>query len=324
MNAADRILELLYERLGGWFALAELCAAAGVDRQVLDESLDELRRRGQMIESSPQGVRLAVPVRLDSFLIERDLGTRRVGRSVLCFAEVDSTNDVALDAARQADADGLAVLAESQRRGRGRLGRRWLSPSYENILLSVLLVEPPDRGRQRMDALTIASGLAAAEAVERAVGLSCHLRWPNDVLLDGAKLAGVLVETRRHGRRLGIALGIGINANSAPPPDDVDQPAACLAERLGGPVERIEIIRELLRRLDDWVERTDQGQYEGLRAAFLTRCRMVNERITILCDGVRHTGRVLDVDPLRGLALCHDDGATIYLPAARSSVMLPS
>jgi BirA family biotin operon repressor/biotin-[acetyl-CoA-carboxylase] ligase len=322
MNTTDCILEVLYDREGGYVALDELARSCRLDRSGVESRLDDLRRQGQKLEFLPGGgVCLPRPARPAPVLIERSLGVRRVGRSVLCFDEVGSTNDVALDAMRQADGDGLVVLAESQRSGRGRQGRRWVCPPGSGILMSVLLLEPPGPDRPRRGAMTIAAGLAVAEAVETSVGLACGLNWPNDVLLEGAKFAGVLAETRTAGGATATVIGIGVNVNAAPPAESVDRPATCLADHLGGPAERVEVVRALLIRLDEWVGRVEAGQLEELHRGFLARCRMINERVTIRCGGRLHTGRVLDVDPLGGLVLCHDDGSRAYLPAEASSVV---
>jgi len=322
MNATDRILEALYDRQGGYVSLDELARAGRLGRAGVESRLEDLRREGQKLEFSPAGgVCLPRPARLAPVLIERNLGVRRVGRSVVCFDEVGSTNDVALDAMRQANADGLVVLAESQRSGRGRQGRRWLCPPGSGILMSVLLLDEPGRRRLQCEAMTIAAGLAVAEAVEMSVGLNCGLKWPNDVQFEGAKLAGVLAETRTAGGVSATVIGIGVNVNAAPPAESVDRPATHLADHLAGPAERVEIVRALLTRLDEWVGRVEAGQLDELHRGFLARCRMINERVTIRCGGRLHTGRVLDVDPLSGLVLCHDDGSRAYLPAEGSSVV---
>jgi BirA family biotin operon repressor/biotin-[acetyl-CoA-carboxylase] ligase len=321
MRTPDRILTALYDRREGFVSVEDLAAAAGVGGARLDRELEALREAGCCIEFSPQeGVRLLPPAPLAACLIERDLGTARVGRSVVCFDVVESTNDVALAAIRQGGADGLVVLAESQTRGRGRLGRTWVSPARRNVLLSALLVDIGLKRGRRHEALTIAAGLAAAEAIEESTGLPCELKWPNDVLLAGAKVAGILVEMRAEGQSLGTVLGIGVNVNAAPPAEEVDRPVTCLADRLSHEVDRVAVVRALLRRLDEWVRRTDADELEELHRGFLARCHMINERVTILCDGQHHTGRVLDVDPLRGLVLCHDDGTRAYLRAEGSSV----
>ena len=322
MKATNRILEVLYDRQGGYVSLDELAGATGLDRAGVELRLEDLGRRGQRLEFSPAGgVRLPRPVLLSPVLIERGLSAGRVGRSVVCFDEVGSTNDVALDAMRQADADGLVVLAESQRSGRGRQGRKWVCPAGSGILMSVLLLDSAEHGQPPHDAMTIACGLAVAEAVEQSVGLDCGLKWPNDVLLEGAKLAGVLAETRRSGGVSATVLGIGINVNAAPRAEAVDRSATCLAEHLAGPVERVEVIRALLVRLDEWVGRVAAGQLDELHRGFVARCRMINQRVVILCGGQSHTGRVLDVDPLGGLVLCHDDGSRVHLPAEGASVV---
>lgn len=331
MTDPDRILEILYDLDDAEASAADLRAAVGGKQSRAEEALKELQRRGQKLVRSPYGVRLERPVRLAANLIERDLGTRRVGRSVLCFEEVDSTNDVAMAAIGHggpSGEDGLVVLAEYQRAGRGRHGRTWLSPPGQNILASVLLIDDArsqagaDGSRfLRHDAVTIACGVAAAEAVERATGLACELKWPNDVLLDGAKLAGVLVETRRHAALRGVVIGMGVNVNASPPPDAVDRPATSLAERLGHVVERVELVRALLRSIDEWGARVQEGDLETLHRAFVSRCRMIGQRFTIACGKDSYVGRVLDVDPLDGLALSLDDGTRVHLPAAGASVV---
>jgi len=321
MKTADRVLELLYDRGENFYLLEELSAAANLTARRLKNALELLQQSGYAVEFSPaQGARLFRPLRLNANLIERGLGTGRIGRNVICFGEVGSTNDVALDSARQSGADGLAVLAESQRRGRGRQGRRWISPSGANILMSVLLIEPRS-SQLAHEALTIAAGLALAQGVEDAAGLGCQLKWPNDVLLEGAKVAGVLVEIRRQPARQCLVIGVGINANAAPPAGQVDRPATCLADHLGHPVERIELARAVLRRLEEWTVRIAKRGIEELHAAWLARCGMINHRSAIVCAGKRYVGRVLDISPLEGLTLCCDDGRTVRLPAKGSTVL---
>lgn len=318
MTHTERILELLYDRKDGAFLLDELAGAAGLDAAGVAAALDELRRRGHKLELSPShGVRLVGPVRPDARLIEHGLGTRRIGRSVICFDTVDSTSDVAFDSARQGGTDGLVVLAESQRHGRGRLGRQWISPPGANLLFSVLLTDAAPPG----EALTIAAGLAVAEGIESACGLACRVRWPNDVLLDGGKVAGVLVEVRRRARRRCVVLGIGINANAHPPPEHVGRPATSLAAHLSGAADRIEVVRAVLRQLDLRVRQAAAGELDELHSGWLARCDMINERITVWSRGRRYVGRVSDVDPLAGLILFDDDGRRIHLPAEHSTVI---
>lgn len=320
MKSAERILEILYDREGGYVSADELARVVGLSRSGVEARLEALGKLGHRMAFSPTGgVRLARPARPAPTLIERNLGTRRVGRSVVCFDEVTSTNDVALAAARQSDADGLVVVAESQQAGRGRHGRRWLSPPGSGILMSVLLLDAP--GPQvGNEALTIAAGLATAEGIEAATRLACELKWPNDVLLAGAKIAGVLVEVRPEAR----VIGIGVNVNAAPEPSAVDGPATHLADHLAGSVERVEVIRAVLVKLDEWIGRISAGLVSGLGRRFVSRCRMINQRATVRSAGRLYTGRVLDVDPLAGLVLQMDDGSTVRLAAEGASIVRSS
>jgi len=324
VDTPDRILELLYTR-GGWWSLDDLVRVAGVSRGRVEAAVEWLVGAGHPLESSPEaGVRLSGPPRLNSRLIERELGTRRVGRNVICFEELDSTNDTAADSARQTNSDGLVVLAESQRKGRGRQGRHWLSPAGANVLMSVLLIDKT--ARLPAEGITVAAGMAAAEAIEQALGATeklCRLKWPNDVLLDTKKVAGILVE-RRSAPAGCVVIGIGVNVNAHPPDEQVDRPATSLASRGAGQMDRIPVVRALCRRLDDWVERLGDDPHaaaERLRAEWAARCAMVGHRHTVISGGTSYTGHVLEIDPMTGLLLRTDAGTQVHIPAEGATVL---
>ncbi len=150
-------------------------------------------------------------------------------------------------------AEGAVAVAEEQTEGRGRLGRRWLAPPRKSVLCSILLepaVETP-----QLPELSILAGEACAEAISTVTGLKPEIKLPNDVLIGGRKVAGILAEAR-DGQ---VVLGIGINVNLAADevPDDVDFPATSLLVETGGAVDRAELLVEVLavleRRYDAWV-----------------------------------------------------------------------
>jgi BirA family biotin operon repressor/biotin-[acetyl-CoA-carboxylase] ligase len=318
VSPSQRVLEVLYDR-GGFVSLDELIRITGLNRAYLDEAMGELRGRGHVLDVQPaDGVRLIHPVRLNAHLIERGLETRRVGRSVICFDQVDSTNDVAMASARQRDTDGLVVTAEWQRKGRGRRRRRWLSPPGAGLLFSVLLVN--DSEVLGHEATVVAAGLAVAEGIDDSCHRACRLKWPNDVYLEGAKAAGVLVETQPQDSTRAMVVGIGINVYAAPPPEMTDRRATHLAA-YAAKVDRIDLIRHILRRLDHRLVEIMQGEFDDLHNAWVRRSGMVNERVRILSDGVEYVGRVVDVSPMEGLILACDDGRHVCLPAATSLVV---
>ncbi len=325
MELTNRILERLYDRGEVFFALDELAQATSADRAQVDEALGELARRGHRFERSPAwGVRLLRPTVLDAHLIERNLPVRHIGRHVICFNEADSTNDTAFASARHAAGEALVVTAEYQRAGRGRLGRKWISPPGTAILASVLLhrqaCELPH------EALTLAAGLAVAEGIDDAAGISPALVWPNDVVVGEAKLAGVLVEVRTVSGARQVVIGFGINIFSAPSAEQVSGQAICLAEAIGdaASLERIEILRAVLARMERRVAALSRciGSGAGeLHERWCSRCGMINRRLCVQSAGRRFTGRVVDVSPSEGLILLDDDGQRLHLPAATSTIV---
>ena len=147
--------------------------------------------------------------------------------------------------------EGAVAVAEEQTEGRGRLGRTWVSPPGVNILCSVLL--QPAVETSRLPELSVVAGEACAEAIGRVTGLEPRVKLPNDVLIGGRKVAGILAEAR-DGR---VVLGIGINVNVEPDglPRDVAKPATSLFAELGGPVDRPELLVTLLELLEQHYDR---------------------------------------------------------------------
>jgi len=314
MDKTNRILGLLYDRNGPVW-MAELASAVAADVAAVDAAIEELTRRGHAIERGPEGVRLARPTVLDAYLVERALPVERIGRHVVCFGEVDSTNDVAFGSVDASVDEALVVTAESQRAGRGRLGRTWVSESGAGLLTSVLLHRPAADWPQ--EGLTLAAGVAVAEGVDEVAGVRCELEWPNDVMLDGAKLAGVLVEVR-DGR---VVVGFGINVAAAPPADAIDRRAVCLADAAGRAIERIDLLRSILAALDVRCGELLAGQTDAIHDAWADRCGMINRRVRVAGPGGEVAGRVLDVSPTEGLILETDAGSRHHLPAATSSII---
>jgi BirA family transcriptional regulator, biotin operon repressor / biotin---[acetyl-CoA-carboxylase] ligase len=153
--------------------------------------------------------------------------------------------------------EGAVALTEEQTEGRGRLGRRWLSPPGVSLLFSVLLEPPVETAR--LPELTVVAGKACARAIGHVTSLEPEIKLPNDVLIGGRKTAGILAEAR-DGR---VVLGIGVNVNVAAPdlPQGIDPPATSLLLEMGSEVDRVELLVEILGRLerayDNWVAATD-------------------------------------------------------------------
>jgi BirA family biotin operon repressor/biotin-[acetyl-CoA-carboxylase] ligase len=176
--------------------------------------------------------------------IARD-GRHEASAGLEYFAEVDSTNDIAIDRAAAGAPEGTAILADLQRTGRGRRGRAWFSPPGAGLYLSIV-ARPP---QTRLSLVTLAAGVAAATAVTTATGLPVQLKWPNDLVVGRAwrKLGGVLCEAVAGGAAVGaVVIGIGINLRAAAYPPEVADRAGSIESELGRPADRGALVVEVL------------------------------------------------------------------------------
>ncbi|HYN97989.1 MAG TPA: biotin--[acetyl-CoA-carboxylase] ligase [Pilimelia sp.] len=241
-------------------------------------------------------------------------------------AETGSTNADAAAAARAGEPEGLVVLAERQSAGRGRLGRVWTSPARAGIIASVLLRPGEARAGAgwapvpagRYGWLGLLTGVALVEAVSRVSELDAALKWPNDLLVGGAKCAGVLAEAVPGGAGgapavvLGVGLNVTLRAEELPPPAAGGLPATSL--RMAGAVatDRDPLVRAILRALASWYGRWRDANGDpagsGLRSAYLECCATVGQPVTALLPAAPDlTGTAVGVD---------DDGRLLVRTAA--------
>src|SRR5579862_5123855 len=214
MTTDAKILTALRASPGG-VSGADLAEQLGISRTAIWARIEELRQLGYDIEAGPHfGYRLvSVPDVLHADdLLARLYQTKIIGRDIRVFEETTSTNDVVEKLARDGVEEGVVVFAESQTKGRGRLGRQWVSPAYKGLWFSILL--RPDLRPQETTQLTVASATALRRAVQRHTGLKAKIKWPNDILLDRKKVAGILTELSAELDRVKhIILGIGVDVN---------------------------------------------------------------------------------------------------------------
>jgi BirA family biotin operon repressor/biotin-[acetyl-CoA-carboxylase] ligase len=188
----------------------------------------------------------------------------RFGRLKHC-AEVDSTNDIALALAVAGEPEGTTVLADFQRRGRGRRGRDWFSPAGAGLYLSTI-VRPAGR-TSAVPLLTLGAGVAVAGAVQAITRLPVELKWPNDLVIGRPwrKLGGVLSEAAGHGASVeAIVVGVGVNLLAAAYPKEIVGRATSIETELGRPIERAPLVAELLARLHDVVSRLHDGHHDTI------------------------------------------------------------
>ena len=313
------ILEILRARTGEWCLPQALGDQAFVGLSEVASAIEGLRQNGYGVEEHPRlGYRLAGTTgRLVPYEIERNLGTSVIGKQILSFDRIDSTQDTAWAHADTASAEGLVILAEEQEAGRGRMGRQWVCPAGKGLLLSVVL--RPKLVTSKRSVLTVMAAVAVARAIHEAYHLPALIRWPNDIFIRGRKVGGILVEARALAVGPTFVVGIGLNTSLREDefPHDLRRTASSLAIETGRPVDRIQCARALLRSLDRWYRAVQQGQY-GLIAEDWRHLSCTLGQRVVLSDGMReYRGRVLDLTLTDGLILRLDSGVTHVFPPAR-------
>jgi len=229
------------------------------------------------------------------------LGQLMSARAIVRLGVVSSTQAVAFELAERGASDGTVVVADTQTAGRGRQGRRWCDEPGDSLLASIV-VRPHLRVRD-LPKLSLASAVAVAEALGTATGLAVRLKWPNDVLVDGRKLAGILLESRIIAAPI-VVVGVGINLRQATFPAALSAIATSVRLAGGRPVEREAMLDALLAAFDAWRERLEREGFAPLRARWLELAETIGRRVTV----GEHAGVAVDLD--REGALVLDDAGS--------------
>ena len=245
----EKILQLLRSSKTGFVSGTDLAIRLGISRTMVWKHIKTLEHEGFGIEAVPsQGYRITTaPDTLRQGDIKQGLKTRIIGKDIRLFQEVVSTNTLAMEAASQGAPEGTVIIAETQTGGKGRLGRTWISPRG-NLYLSVIL--RPQIPTHKAPLITLVGAVAVASAIRKHCSVPAAIKWPNDILISGKKVAGLLTEMSAEPDRIRhIALGIGVDVNMELQelPLDVRMHATTLAAEAGAKIDRKLLVQEILR-----------------------------------------------------------------------------
>jgi BirA family transcriptional regulator, biotin operon repressor / biotin---[acetyl-CoA-carboxylase] ligase len=274
---------------------AELSSKLGVSRAAIWARIRELRALGYDIAASPHlGYRLlsAPDVLHADDLISRLGKTRIVGRDIRVFEETTSTNDICEKLARDGVKEGVVVFAEAQTRGRGRLGRKWISPARKGLWFSVLL--RPALGPQEATRLTVAAATALRRAIHQVTGLKASIKWPNDILSHGRKVAGILTELSAEPDRIKhliLGAGVDVNLNAADFPPELRGQASSLKVELGRAVSRSDLALAVLREFDHDYARVLGAEFSEVAAEWEANCDTIGQQVVIRAGERQWRGR---------------------------------
>lgn len=245
----ERIIELL-KRKTGYISGDQISQRLGISRQALWKHIQQLKDSGYDIIAVPHlGYKLvSSPDRLFASEVNHGLRTRFIGRKIYYFEGLSSTMDTALQLGMNGAPEGTLVLAEGQTKGRGRLGRDWISPRYKGIYLSLVL--RPQLPPNLSPLLTLMAAVSICEAIKAAAGLSAQIKWPNDIFMQNKKLGGILTELNAEmDVTRFVVIGIGLNVNNEK--KALPANATSLKEHNHpGEISRVSLLQEVLRRIE--------------------------------------------------------------------------
>lgn len=297
---------------------AELGAACGAAEAEVRDAIAELSARGYRIDHAPgDGYRLMdTPDGIDGAGIRSDLHGKVFGTEVFTFGRVTSTNDVAVSLARGGSPEGTLVIAEEQARGRGRLGRVWFSPPGCGLWFSLILRPGMSAGESATISLAAAAGVA--ESLDSGYGIRAQIKWPNDVLVGGKKICGILTEAEFVDQRVSfVVVGIGINVLTGRDqfPDGIADIATSVAIETGGKVSRTGVLARVVGAIEEnYIELRDSG-FAGLREKLLLRSALLGKMTRVKTPEGIVEGVAVDIDIGGALLLRRENGSTERLVA---------
>ncbi|WP_277058502.1 biotin--[acetyl-CoA-carboxylase] ligase [Trichlorobacter lovleyi] len=310
---SSELLKLLRAGGDGVVSGEQLSRELGVSRTAIWKQISALRVAGYRIEAVPsQGYcLLAEPDLLDQQAIRAGLASGcLLGRRLVCCSETASTNSDAFRLAEEGAEEGTVVLADRQLAGKGRLGRRWESPAGVNLYCSVVL--RPELPPYEAPQLTFLSAVAVARAIHTSTGLQPVIKWPNDLLLNGRKVAGLLNEMNAETDRVGfVILGIGVNLNMREDqfPPDLRSPATSLLLETGSAVVRQAFAVNLLRELEREYLRFKQNGFGPVREDWTRYCNAFGREVRVEMGPHTLQGPFAGID--------HDGALLMTLPDGR-------
>ncbi|MDY0236185.1 MAG: biotin--[acetyl-CoA-carboxylase] ligase [Gudongella sp.] len=305
----DKIIERLYLEKG--FVSGEAISNEyGLSRTAIWKHVKALREDGYKIESrTKKGYRLVeTPDNIEFNEMQEDLQTSIIGKEIFYYDSLESTNTKAKEIAFQTK-EGALVVADEQTAGKGRLGRIWTSPKSKGIYMSVIL--KPDIDPVNVARLTLL-GAAAINLAFADIGIESEIKWPNDVVINGKKVAGVLTEMNSE---LGIinyivlGAGININVNLEEIPEDLKERATSLKIVKGEEIDRRELFIRLVSRIDElYTEFLTTGDIDRAIQICIDNSAVIGKEIVVYQGKEKRCGRAIEINKKGELLVQFDTG----------------
>jgi BirA family biotin operon repressor/biotin-[acetyl-CoA-carboxylase] ligase len=243
--------------------------------------------------------------------LQHGLKTAVVGKKLFIFESIDSTNACAKTLAETGTPEGTVVISDHQTAGRGRLGRAWISAPGTNLLFSVVL--RPTLPRESSGFLTFFSAVFIARALEQISGHEVECKWPNDILINGKKCCGILLENSYSQNSLDFSVvGIGINVNQSTFDGDLADRATSLFKEFGVEFDRTKLLQTLLREADMLLARLKEGGTNEIMHEWNKRCSMFGKPVTVSQGDTMVSGTALSLNAEGGLIVKTSTGQSTF------------
>lgn len=276
----------------GYISGQTLSKSFGVSRTAIWKHINELRKNGYNIESSSKkGYKLAgAPDLLDGRELLIPQG-QLIGREIIHFEEIDSTNNYAKKIANDGSPHGTLVVAEKQTLGRGRVGREWKSYNSEGLWFTIVL--RPEMEPENVQIVTLAASVAVVEGIFEAQGIVCGIKWPNDIILDNCKLGGILTELSAepgHVNYVVVGIGININQDSNTFDDEIKNKATSLKIHSGKTVSRVNLLGSILTKFENIYSIMLQGNTQEIINRWSRHSVTLGKDVKIIFKDIEYNG----------------------------------
>ncbi|WP_025718892.1 biotin--[acetyl-CoA-carboxylase] ligase [Paenibacillus sp. 1-18] len=317
MNNHERLLGILEEGTSDYVSGEEISRRLSVSRTAVWKQINKLRELGYNIEaSSRRGYRIVSrPDRLEVSKLAHSLNTQSFGKRIVILDSTVSTQQDAMRLAEEGAPEGTVVLAEEQTAGRGRLGRRWFSPRGKGVWMSIVL--RPTQPMAFTPQLTLLTGVALCRAIRRLTGVKTGIKWPNDLLIHGRKVSGILLESAAEDQRVRYCIagiGIDVNLNRDDYPEELSQVGTSLKIEAGREIDRTELIAAVLGEMEQLCRLYAEQGFQPIAMLWEALSVTINRTVRAHTgQGVAVEGTAVGLDPSGALVVETDQGERIQV-----------
>lgn len=302
----DKILKILSRHRGAYASGEEISKELGVSRASIWKHIETLRDLGYEVEALPHlGYKLiSRPDKLIPEELKDNLKTKILGKKILTYESLDSTNDTAYQLAEKGEKEGTVVVAERQKKGKGRQGRRWTSPKG-GIYLSCIL--KPDIEPKEVAKITLVSAIAVSASIREMANVPAMIKWPNDIIIKRKKACGILIEMKAEQDKVNfVIVGIGINVET--PANLLPKGATSLIKESDSRPSKVALAKKILENLEHYLLLFRLEGFNKIRDEWRNLSATLGKDVKIHCHDEKIEGQALDVDEDGALVVRLDSG----------------